>query len=180
MNKYLILLGLVLIASLSFAQPENWMQSVEYRYGCMFEYNDYLLDEAVDGCTMGEDNYNMLSDYMWCGGKGITVSTCMDNDLFGMFRAADCPMVEPRSEAEVDGANPAIFRTYMSGFNANNFLFKQKFNSLVRECIAGTLIGCTCDREDLLGDLQGARATYMACLNEREPYCWSPAFVEDA
>lgn len=161
MNKYLILLGVVLLASLSFAQGDNWMQYVEWRYGCAFDYNYDLWDMVIPGgCEIGDiEDWELLDDYLF-ENEGS-----MGDSLETMYYAAECE--------EDGGANPTEFRSAMLSFNTNNLLFKQKFLSLVRGCLTDT-IECDCSEEHMMEDLAFMLSEYKGCLNDREPYCWEP------
>lgn len=170
MDKFMIALGIALLAGLSFAVdevdggPDNWMQVVEWRYGCMFDYNWELFDMVIPGgCVIGgEDDWGELDSYMDCY---LERETCMEYALEDMYYAAEC---------ESDGgANPTAFRSAMLSFNMNNFLFKQKFVSLIRGCLAGT-VKCECTREHMIEDLGYATISYRQCLNNEEPWCWDP------
>lgn len=168
MNKYLILLGLVLLASLSFAAdgPSNWMQSVEGRYSCMYDYNYWQLELIGPGCEIiGEDEYfDIIDTYFECEG-------CMIDNLGMMMSSAGCSRAP---------TNPALFRSQMGAFNANNLAFRQIFLSKIRGCIAGTL-RCDCggegtNREFILAEMREFNADYRSCLigEEEPPYCREP------
>lgn len=155
MNKYLILLGLVLLASLSFAQ--GWMQYVEGRYSCTYDYNYHLLELLGPGCEiLTEDEFfEAIDTYFECRG-------CMLDNVYMMMSSAGC------SRAPTD---PALFRSSMSLFNSKALLFRQMYVAKIRECLADPR--CLCTSEDILEDMGDFRSDYAKCAGEN-PECREP------
>lgn len=158
MDKCLILLGIALIASLPFAVeedggPENWMQLVQGRYSCAFDYDYSLFFFAWEMCGMDSVQ---LGYYL--NGEGDQDG--LDDFVYYMGIDAGCELPDP---------SPAAFRPDMMGFNTLNYQFKSRFLSMMRGCIAGTEY-CECDREDIISMLSAYYSSYLGCVSER-PYC---------
>lgn len=157
MDKYLILLGMMLLASLSFAGEipvVNWMQYVEGRYACMVFYDGGLFQLAsTDGegsCRMGtEDQRNQMLT-IWSMGEGNTIVKYFE----GMAVDSGCS----------GKPNQLAFRSDMLGFNMLNAQFRGIFLSALRSCLAGE-DECTCDRGEIVALMNTIRTNYMTCIS---------------
>jgi hypothetical protein len=145
MNTKMLMLGILLIAGLSFAAT-TWMEPVYYRYGCAC---DYVQDEY--GLEYIAGNWGFYTPEM----NEYAQNMCtMGGDLYGMWVAL------------YDGDEPdvAMFRANMAAFNSHNALFKREFNTQLRIYLA--------ESEDpekyragILEDLQYAREDiYTDCV----------------
>ncbi len=159
MNKYLILLGLVLIASLSFAGkggPENWMQISEGNYDCMYKYNLDLLNLIGPSC------------YIITEGQYFSIYDTYFDSKGGMFGA----MEEMYYYSGCDGpVSPSDFKSGMLLFNTNNVAFKQIYLANIKECVADP--GCYCSKGEVLGYLNEFKSSYQGCVSDRA-YCVEP------
>jgi len=172
MNKYLISLGLMLIASLSFADedsgPANWMQSLQGRYACMYDYNYNMLELIGPECEIIDDGqyFDILDTYFTC-------EDCMYADTYDMYVAGDCSPEDGEVGVLLAEPNPtAMFRSAMNAFNSDSAAFKRIFLADVRGCLADPE-GCDCDRGEIQGLLSTIRSSYMECVSER-PYFQPP------
>lgn len=180
MDKYLILLGIVALTALSFAGdggPQNWMQSVQGRYSCMYDYNYEMLGLIGPGCEIiGEDEYmRLLRTYFEC-------DDCMYWDTYLMYMVGGCRLDGDGDEVEalvVDGPDPAtIFRYGMAAFNSDSAAFRAIFLASIRECLANP-DECDCDSGEIYGGLFEIRSNYLSCIGD-QPYCRPPKHDPEA
>jgi hypothetical protein len=166
MNTKMLMLGILLIAGLSFAAYPvecRWAYAVTDRYLCSvvnaFEGNNgditsygyYTLAEelAADDPRYATYLENMFG---YLGANRLVPST-MRNGVYNM-RQNVC--VE-------DGTTyvPPAFRSGMLEYNTNAALFKREFNSLLRLYLANN----PTDRSDVLKYLSDIRADYTDCVS---------------
>jgi hypothetical protein len=163
MNTKMLMLGILLIAGLSFAQ--NWMEYSVNRYGCNYIYNskgwneiglnsiavDY--DETVE-CE-GDWNLRAMDGYredmswaLWDDGED---EMCYHS---GCWYSGE-------------GTSVTEFRSSMIEYNVAAAGFKAEFLSGLRTCLADGG-----SRADILEDLQDARADYLDCLADSTASCY--------
>ncbi len=149
MNKYLILLGLVLIASLSFAKggPDNWMQSVQGKYSCNALYIEHLYGLAHDYKMGTIDQRNALLTY----GSGSY------GRVYGpMYAYAGCGGSEDLSS----------FHSQMISYNSEVSSFNQIFTSVLK----GYLTSHPGDISDIRTFLSNEMSSYRECIASN-PFC---------
>lgn len=147
--KKLILLGILLLAGLSFARtPMNWMQSVEGRYYCDWIYNGQnLYDYSTGPLGATPQQLSQMSNYLY--GNGIPG---MAGELYDMYYAAECPPSE--------GTDPVEFRQSLLAYNMNAAGFKSVFLQVLRNCI----IAHPAERTHIMEEMASFRAGYTGCL----------------
>jgi hypothetical protein len=159
MNKFMLMLGLLLIIGLSFARP-TWTQAVEGRYYCSFEYSNdlYLIaDDMVDAERLSSEECNlhdMYSDLYF-----YTEPLSMFYSLEDMYDAADCGpdiMEDPIPH----------FRAAMRSYNSMSADFRAMFNQCVRSYLQEGG-----DRGDLVSALSSAREDYLGCVRNPDSIC---------
>jgi hypothetical protein len=152
MSKYMLLLGMMLVASLSFAaSAENWMQSVQGRYDCNMNYHYdlwYIANEWSMGTSGQRDTLDGYYDDM------------RDLSWGDMYQDAGCGPYDPYVSA---------FRSDMAAFNGYASSFKQTFNSILREYVTAH----PTDRETIMGELNVERDDYIDCIRNNH-FCSSP------
>lgn len=156
--KTYILLGILLLAGVSFALTPNWMMYSADKYGC----NYYYYGKGWDGGTGLSDIANKY--YEQCDGG------CWDTDVLssnledmswavwdeGPYGACMC---ENSGCWESEGTSVSGFRTHMLEFNAAAAGYKAEFMAGLRAFIAegGS-------RADILADMGTAKNDHLACL----------------
>lgn len=155
--KAYLLLGLLLLASFSFARIEpNWMMYSADNYGCNYYYhgkgwddgtiglgdiaNEYYTQCERPGCWDIEELASYLEDMSWA---------VWDEGETGMCEYSGC-----RSRPST-----ANFRSSMLAFNAAAFGFNSEFNAGVRRYIAAGG-----SRAGILEDIADAKADHRDCL----------------
>jgi hypothetical protein len=162
MNKFMVVLGLLLVIGLSFARPA-WTQPVEGRYYCSFEYSDDMyeiaedMDEQVEFTPEQCDLKHMYS-YLYY----YTQPLNMFYSLEDMYNAADCGpdiMEDPIPH----------FRAAMSSYNGVSTDFKAHFNQCVRSYSQEGG-----DMTALKDNLGMARDSYLSCVRNPDSICQLP------
>ena len=162
MNTKMLMLGILLIAGLSFARitPDNWMTHVETRYYCDEMYSAKGYSEEMPGLS-----YIAFSDYDF-----DTEYACIDERAMdGYLDAMDAAIREEDGMCDNSGCNlgePSAtgFRSNMLYYNTNAAQFKALFLQGVRACMAGH--PTEYPRATVAGWLNSAKAGYLACLSE--------------
>jgi hypothetical protein len=114
--KKFMLLGLLIMMGLSFAQPENWMQPAQGRYYCDVMYSAALTDYAHDSLGATEDQFSQMFDLVASEGG-------MAGNVGAMYVYADCNDI---------GQYPSQFRAEMASYNTDSAAFKRIFNTVLR------------------------------------------------
>ncbi len=143
MNKLMIMLGLLLIAGLSFAfvgpWQNEWQNYASWRYMCNIE-------------EVGTEQY-ILADYMYVAAQPYipySQITSMNNYLYYMAVANSGMMWD---------YYPSPFRADMAAYNTNNGAFKTIFNAVLR-----TYLQHGGSSSYVMGMLNGFNANYRDCI----------------
>ena len=148
MNKLMIVLGLLLIAGISFARPDpgpwqyGWQGAVAHRYDCGL----YSADEQYHAAYMYMQPYATATQLFY-----------MHNYVHMM----DFAVWDSGESGMMYDYYATPFRADMAAYNSENSLFRSFFNAAYRNYMAQT------------GDsggyvrsyLAGVRASYLACVS---------------
>ena len=165
MNTKLLMLGILIITGLSFAEaPPNWMEYAVNRYGCNYYYNWNGWD-SLTGLWRLVGNYDGSCEYWGCTDMGI--------DLDAMNRAVwdkeeDKMCYHSGCWYEGEGTSTTDFRSSMLEYNVAAVDFKSHFLFGLRAYLAENPE----DRSDILADLQDSKADYRDCLADSTSSCY--------
>jgi hypothetical protein len=151
MNTKMLMLGILLLAGLSFALPTpSWMTYTESRYSCNYYYNEQgYIDTGLLGIV-----------YTYDPGIHYWAQSDMENDLQNMEGH-----VWGRGgmwDTGCDSPNAALFRTNMLAYNADSALYKSRFLAGLRAYITAVPI----NRTPVMADMQVAMEDYKFCLSD--------------
>ncbi len=146
MNKGMIMLGIILLAGLSFAAAIHWeypwQGAVSHNYGCS------LFDESYY-------HYQMAYAYMY--------AYAGPSDLTNMYYAFNqMNYFRSRMASPYYDYYATIFKSDMLSYNGQNSLFNGIFNSVLRAYMAHADSGA---RANILALLQGYNGLYRTCIS---------------
>ena len=150
MNKLMIVLGLLLIAGLSFAwlPPTSWQYEwqkyVSWRYDCQYGYvaaGQYSLAEYMYAYAQPYVAYSQLYD----------MASYLDGMNYHLFDSGTAGMAYDYY------ATP--FRADMAGYNSDNAAFKTIFNAVLR-----TYLQHGGSSSHVMGMLNGFNTNYRECI----------------
>lgn len=162
--KKLILLGILLLAGLSFAYtlaPPNWMEYSVNRYVCNYAYNEYgyINGTYVVGLMGIAETYDNCSDPEYWGCDAMNTST---GDMeYAMNGESGWDICEYAGCYGSERMSVTGFRSSMLGYNVAAASFKSYFLAGLRAYLADDG-----DREAVLEDLQDARSDSLLCLRD--------------
>ncbi len=167
--KTYILLGILLLAGLSFAKmAPNWMMYAVNGYGCNYDYNSQGGWHAPGLYSIVANYDNLSSCHYWS-------CNTMANDLDAMYWAVwdDGSYTQMCSYSGCYGSSymsTTDFRSSILGYNVAAADYKSHFLAGLRAYLAEN----PGDKSDILSDLQGTMADYRACLAAAAGYgsCW--------